>query len=196
MIAKLCARRYAGSWPRAIRHYHASRGTETVDHERWPGARTDRIAGIFKVGDQAAIIVLYRARIAAIVEHRARVIGTPRGFVIEGTAIHDIDAEILTTGITPLASVVWSTWLAQPVIASIARTAATNLATPRPLPMFIGVPSMIALCPDITCTSPGLVVPKSLASPWLSEGSVNLDRTLQVPSTLRIAPKVAAMIND
>ena len=98
MIAKLRARRYAGSWPRAIRHYHASRGTETVDHERWPGARTDRIAGIFKVSDQAAIIVLYRARIAAIVEHRARVIGTPRGFVIEGTAIHDIDAEILTTG--------------------------------------------------------------------------------------------------
>jgi hypothetical protein len=195
MIAKLCARRYAGSWPRAIRHYHASRGTETVDHERWPGARTDRIAGIFKVGDQAAIIVLYRARIAAIVEHRARMIGRPRGFVIEGTAIHDIDAEILATGNHTAGQLSLVNLVGAAGNRKYCQNGGNELATPRPLPMFIGVPSMIALCPDITCTSPGLV-PKSLASPWLSEGSVNLDRTLQVPSTLPIAPKVAAMIND
>src|SRR6266567_2518566 len=97
MIAKLCARRYAGSRPRAIRHHHASRGTETVDHEHLPGARTDRIAGIFKVDDHAAIIALDRARIAAIVERRARLIGELRGIGVEENAIAD-DKILLTTG--------------------------------------------------------------------------------------------------
>ena len=95
VIAKLCARRYARSWPCAISHHHTSRGTETVDHEHLPGASMDRIAGIFKVDDHAAIIVLDRARIAAIVEHRARLTGELRGIGFKGTAITGTNAEIL-----------------------------------------------------------------------------------------------------
>jgi hypothetical protein len=72
VIAKLCARRYARSWPCAISHHHTSRGTETVDHEHLPSAATDRIAGIFKIGDHAAIVVLDRARTIPAASQRAR----------------------------------------------------------------------------------------------------------------------------
>jgi hypothetical protein len=68
MVTKLCVGRYAGAGTSAIRHHHAGRRTIAVNDKLLPSTAPDCIAGTFKIYDDAAVIALYRARIAAVTD--------------------------------------------------------------------------------------------------------------------------------
>jgi hypothetical protein len=130
--------------------------------------------------DRESVAIVIGQPLRLLVERRARLIGQLGRVGFEENAVTDIDDKVLLAagdrGAAPARALV-SVCLAQPAIASVAKTAAANLALRKMVAMFIRVPSISS-----AVSGDGLPDRSSyagLAAPSLSEGSVNLDGRLQ-----------------